>query len=407
MQKGIDTTERKTNNLPNGAAQSNFTMHLRLILYFLSCGFCTSNISNTVDNFEKFLVQLSEYFEFDCVSIVCEDESADLLRSKQFFKTNQVQIVREKQLETLIRNVGPQSQCTYFMFAQNQEYLQDLVNEILSIDQNILNYDSWFIVSWEIPEISAKLDFDSEVTIVLNTSDSEFDLVEMYDLGDRKRIVRTYNSWREGLEMEVENKLERRKDLMGTHFRAVFLPWTTFIWLSEPGKDSYTPEEWFGLVPDIFNSFARQLNFTYSIALSRDGYWGAVDKETGRWNGIIGDVVDGVADIAVAVLSVTKTRSEVADFMIPFYSDQFGFFISKESSYTWNTYFEPFMYESWVVLLAMLILIALSLAMVARVGKDKSIKEFTLEKCFIYVFGAYGGFAIRRWSITPVNISTR
>ena len=120
------------------------------------------------------------------------------------------------------------------------------------------------------------------------------------------------------------------------------MPWATFIWPSNTGKDSYEPNEWFGMIPDIFNSLAKQLNFTYSIAMSRDRNWGSLDKETGKWNGIIRDVIDGDADVAVAFLLITKTRSEVTDFMIPYYSDSFGFFISKESSYSWTTYFEPF-----------------------------------------------------------------
>ena len=190
-------------------------------------------------------------------------------------------------------------------------------------------------------------------------------------------------------------------------YRAVFLPWSTFIWLSDNEKASYDPDDWFGMVPDIFNSLARQLNFTYSIAMSRDGQWGSIGQDTGEWNRIVKDIIDGEADIAVALLALTKTRSEVIDFMLPFYADSFGFFVNTKSSFTWSTYFQPFLNESWAVLLSMLILVSLALAMVAKVGKDKSIKEFTLEKCIIYVFGAYSGVAIRRWSITPVNISTR
>ena len=160
------------------------------------------------------------------------------------------------------------------------------------------------------------------------------------------------------------------------------------------------------MIPDIFNSLARHLNFTYSIALSRDGQWGSVDKDTGKWNGIVRDIIDGEADIAAA-LAVTKTRSEAVDFLLPFHTDNFGFFVNTKSSFTWTTYLQPFLFESWVVLLFMLIVISLVMAFVARIGKDKSLKEFTLEKCFIYVFGAYSGVAIRRWSVTPSNISAR
>ena len=165
--------------------------------------------------------------------------------------------------------------------------------------------------------------------------------------------------------------------------------------------------EWFGMVPDIFNSMATYLNFTYSIALSRDGNWGKVDPETGEWNGFIKDILDDVVDLAAAAITVTKSRSQVVTFLLPFDSEQDSFFVSTKTSNSWTTYLLPFLYETWAVLLIMLVTLSIMFAFVAKMGKDKSIKQFTLEKCAIYVFGAYGGIAVRRWSITPVNISAR
>ena len=47
--------------------------------------------------------------------------------------------------------------------------------------------------------------------------------------------------------------------------------------------------------------------------------------------------------------------------------------------------------------LALMILIATSIiAMLAKLSKEKNIKEFTLKKSFIYTFGAYCGIAARR-----------
>lgn len=57
--------------------------------------------------------------------------------------------------------------------------------------------------------------------------------------------------------------------------------------------------------------------------------------------------------------------------------------------------------------MVMMVILSIILALVAGLGKDTALSEFTLGKCFIYVFGAYGGLAVRRWSLTPVNISTR
>ena len=150
---------------------------------------------------------------------------------------------------------------------------------------------------------------------------------------------------------------------------------------------------------------AEEIGFDFKLYQVQDEKWGS-KNEHGEWNGLIKDMMDGEADVG-AYLLITQGRSEVIDFMLPFYADKYGFFISTKASYTWSTYFQPFLYESWIVLLFMLFLISITFAMVARVGKDKNIKEFTLEKCMIYVFGAYAGLAIRRWSVTPVNISAR
>ena len=106
-------------------------------------------------------------------------------------------------------------------------------------------------------------------------------------------------------------------------------------------------------------------------------------------------------------LSPAKMRSEFVDFMTPFKDVNLGFFISTQTSYSWKTYLFPFLYESWAALLLMLVILSLVFAGVAKAGRDECLQEFTLKKCVIYIFGAYGGIAVRRWSITPKNISAR
>jgi hypothetical protein len=98
----------------------------------------------------------------------------------------------------------------------------------------------------------------------------------------------------------------------------VFLPYGHFITVGEGWERD--PSLWRGLIPDIFHSIRAGLNFTFALALSRDGKWGSRDSE-GRWSGIIRciqqrfhsaalirDLVEGEADIAVAALAVTQAR---------------------------------------------------------------------------------------------------
>ena len=198
-------------------------MNSKLIICCVLLLFCSIKVSKPSSNIEMLLFQLSQYFKFNCVTIISDGETTELLKSKQLFQTKQVQVVRMQQLHTIAMNVGAGSRCTYFIFAQNQSLLQDLLNEMLSIEQNILNFGFWFILAWKVPEINAELRFDSDVTIVMKTSkDEEFDLVEMYDLGNGERIIKNFATMGKDQDMKIGNRMERRKDLMGKHFRYKF-----------------------------------------------------------------------------------------------------------------------------------------------------------------------------------------
>ena len=41
---------------------------------------------------------------------------------------------------------------------------------------------------------------------------------------------------------------------------------------------------WTGIFPDIFESLAETLNFSFALVPSRDGQWGSYDQAT-NWNG--------------------------------------------------------------------------------------------------------------------------
>ena len=50
-------------------------------------------------------------------------------------------------------------------------------------------------------------------------------------------------------------------------------------------------------------------------------------QETKEWNGLIGEVVSGRADVIAQPLTVNFGRSQVVDFCLPFYRDPFFFYI--------------------------------------------------------------------------------
>ena len=57
-----------------------------------------------------------------------------------------------------------------------------------------------------------------------------------------------------------------------------------------------------------------------------------MDKDSGEWNGIMKDILDGEADISASSLGVTELRARYVPFSLPIKREQAGLFISKELS---------------------------------------------------------------------------
>ena len=60
-----------------------------------------------------------------------------------------------------------------------------------------------------------------------------------------------------------------------------------------------------------------------------DGFYGT--KKNGTWNGMVGDILKGKAEIAIAGLTITQQRSTVIDFSEPFMLIDLGIVISKHT----------------------------------------------------------------------------
>lgn len=60
--------------------------------------------------------------------------------------------------------------------------------------------------------------------------------------------------------------------------------------------------------------FISDVKFEYDLYIVKDGKYGGIDAETGEWNGMIGDILRGDADMALATLTTTRERSKFVDF---------------------------------------------------------------------------------------------
>ncbi|XP_047480180.1 probable glutamate receptor [Penaeus chinensis] len=119
----------------------------------------------------------------------------------------------------------------------------------------------------------------------------------------------------------------------------------------------------------------RSLLPRYSCYRVEDGQWGSVVN--GEWTGLIRDVYDGRADIAVGPLSVTRQRSDAVDFLIALMASSYRIVVKRPTNedYMWTVYTKQFQSSVWVIILALSTSEMLSLYLVSH----RSSQEYSIS----------------------------
>ncbi|XP_047488310.1 probable glutamate receptor isoform X2 [Penaeus chinensis] len=161
----------------------------------------------------------------------------------------------------------------------------------------------------------------------------------------------------------VDDPLQRRQDLTGLHLTCTTIDYDPMIVLEEgPGGSVLVG----GLVGKFFLTLKEITNFTYTCRRVRDGEWGSAIE--GRWTGMIGEVSDGMAQVAIAPLSVTQKRSAVVGFLIPLIVTSSRIILKRPTNedYMWTVYTKQFTPGVWGMLVAAVFSLGLFLACVSR-----------------------------------------
>ena len=72
------------------------------------------------------------------------------------------------------------------------------------------------------------------------------------------------------------------------------------------------------------------LNFTVRLFKRKDSKWGAIQRSTGKWNGMVGNILNGDADLIATSLTIFGSRIQVLDFMYPLSDVTLGFAIKSK-----------------------------------------------------------------------------
>uniref|UniRef100_A0A8C5AAF2 Glutamate receptor n=1 Tax=Gadus morhua TaxID=8049 RepID=A0A8C5AAF2_GADMO len=134
-------------------------------------------------------------------------------------------------------------------------------------------------------------------------------------------------------------------------------------WEMYEGNDQFE-----GYCVDLAQEIAKHIGIKYKISIVPDGKYGARDPETKIWNGMVGELVYGKAEIAVAPLTITLVREEVIDFSKPFMSLGISIMIKKpqKSKPGVFSFLDPLAYEIWMCIVFAYIGVSVVLFLVSR-----------------------------------------
>lgn len=163
-------------------------------------------------------------------------------------------------------------------------------------------------------------------------------------------------------------------------------------------EDPYTMRkgsELEGYCIDLISELSEKLGFKYNIHLVKDGKYGSMDASE-NWNGMIGEVIRGEADLAVAPLTLTATREQVVDMTTPFMQIGISFVMHKDvaSEDAGFSLLSPFSTDMWVGFLVAFLLTGVCIFLIGRISPcewsemDSEQHSFTLLHSFWYITGA-------------------
>ncbi|XP_033015542.1 glutamate receptor 2 isoform X3 [Lacerta agilis] len=183
------------------------------------------------------------------------------------------------------------------------------------------------------------------------------------------------------------------------------------------GNDAYE-----GYCVDLAAEIAKHCGFKYKLTIVGDRKYGARDAETKIWNGMVGELVYGKADIAIAPLTITLVREEVIDFSKPFMSLGISIMIKKpqKSKPGVFSFLDPLAYEIWMCIVFAYIGVSVVLFLVSRFspyewhteefedGRPTSSNESTNEfGIFNSLWFSLGAFMQQGCDISPRSLSGR
>ncbi|KAL4716083.1 hypothetical protein ACJJTC_013860 [Scirpophaga incertulas] len=181
------------------------------------------------------------------------------------------------------------------------------------------------------------------------------------------------------------------------------------------GNDRYE-----GYSKDLIHEILKEtLKLNYEIEIVPGNLYGSFNKDTKKWDGLVGHLLERKADLAICDLTITYERRSYVDFTTPFMTLGISILYLKPSKPETElfSFLKPFSVDVWIYMAAAYLMVSLLLHVLARLAPndwenphpcDKSPEELEniwhiKNSCWLTV----GSIMTQGSDILPKGYSTR
>ncbi|XP_065602855.1 glutamate receptor ionotropic, delta-1 isoform X2 [Cyrtonyx montezumae] len=221
---------------------------------------------------------------------------------------------------------------------------------------------------------------------ILGTSYSE-------TFGKDVRRLATWDS-----EKGLNGSLQERRlgsDLQGLTLKVVTVLEEPFVMVAENILGQ--PKRYKGFSIDVLDALAKNLGFKYEIYQAPDGKYGQ-QLQNGSWNGMIGELINKRADLAISAITITPERESVVDFSKRYMDYSVGILIKKpEEKINIFSLFAPFDFAVWACIAAAIPIVGVLIFVLNRIqavraqnaSQPSPSASSTLHSAIWVVYGAF------------------
>ncbi|CAH1961053.1 unnamed protein product [Acanthoscelides obtectus] len=251
-------------------------------------------------------------------------------------------------------------------------------------------------------------------------SDFNIDIMEL-SLGGLITVGQ-WNSLRRSLNIYRPEKTSTRSGVENIFNRTL----TVIITISQPygmltetttqlvGNDRFE-----GFCIDVIRELSHILGFNYTFVIQEDGVNGVFNLTTGLWNGMIREVMEGRADLAITDLTVTSERETAVDFTMPFMNLGISILYKKPEPAPPSLFMfvSPFSAMVWIMLGVSYFIVSLCIFVMGRLAPAEwqnpypcvdepefLVNQFSIRNSLWFTMGA---LMQQGSELAPISISTR